>query len=43
MSDAHRQRNVAEYEGYIEVNEQLLEALVLVVGIVAERVQNLVN
>jgi len=43
MSDAHRQRNVAEYEGYIEVNEQLLEALVRVVGIVAERVQELVN
>jgi len=43
MSDAHRQRNVAEYEGYIEVNEQLLEALVRVVDIVAERVQELVN
>jgi hypothetical protein len=43
MSDAHRQRNVAEYEGYIDVNEQLLEALVRVVDIVAERVQELVN
>ena len=43
MSDAHRQRNVAEYEGHIEVNEQLLEALVRVVDIVAERVQRLVN
>jgi hypothetical protein len=43
MSDAHRQRNVAEYEGYIEVNEQLLEALVRVVDIVAERVQEIVN
>ena len=43
MSDAHRQRNVAEYEGYIEVNEQLLQALVRVVDIVAERVQELVN
>jgi hypothetical protein len=43
MSDAHRQRNVAEYEGYIEVNEQLLEALVRVVDIVAERVQELVR
>jgi len=43
MSDAHRQRNVAEYEGYVEVNEQLLEALVRVVGVVAERVQELVN
>ena len=43
MSDAHRQRNVAEYEGYIEVNEQLLQAMVRVVDIVAERVQELVN
>ena len=43
LSDAHRQRNVAEYEGFIEVNEQLLEALVRVVEIVAERVQGLVD
>ncbi len=43
MSDAHRQRNIAEYEGHVEVNEQLLEALVRVVDIVAERVQALVN
>ena len=43
MSDAHRQRNVAEYEGYTDVNEKLLEALVRVVDIVAERVQELVK
>ena len=43
LSDAHRQRNVAEYEGDIVVNEQLLEALVRVVDIVAERVQELVK
>ena len=43
MGDAHRQRNVAEYEGYIEVNEQLLDSLVRVVDIVAKRVQELVN
>ena len=43
MSDAHRQRNIAEYEGHIEVNEQLLEALVRVVSIVAERVQKLLE
>ena len=43
LSDAHRQRNVAEYEGDIVVNEQLLEALVRVVDIVAERVQKLVK
>jgi len=34
---------ISSYEGYIEVNEQLLEALVRVVDIVAERVQELVN
>ncbi len=43
LSDAHRQRNVAEYEGDMVVNEQLLEALVRVVDIVAERVQELVK
>jgi len=43
LSDAHRQRNVAEYEGHIEVNEQLLEALARVVDMVAERVQKLVS
>lgn len=43
LSDAHRERNVAEYEGDIVVNEQLVEALVRVVDIVADRVQKLVN
>ena len=43
LSDAHRERNVAEYEGDIIVNEQLVEALVRVVDIVADRVQELVN
>ena len=43
LSDAHRERNAAEYEGDIVVNEQLVEALVRVVDIVAERVQELVK
>lgn len=43
LSNAHRERNVAEYEGDIVVNEQLVEALVRVVDIVADRVQKLVN
>ena len=43
LSDAHRERNVAEYEGDIVVNQQLVEALVRVVDIVAERVQELVK
>lgn len=43
LSGAHRERNIAEYEGDIIVNEQLVEALVRVVDIVADRVQELVN
>jgi hypothetical protein len=43
LSDAHRERNVAEYEGDIVVNEKLVEALVRVVDIVAERVKELVE
>ena len=43
LSDAHRERNAAEYEGDIVVNEQLVEALVRVVDIVAGRVQELVK
>ncbi len=43
LSDAHRERNVAEYEGDIVVNEQLVEALIRVVDIVAERVQELLR
>jgi hypothetical protein len=38
LSNAHRERNVAEYEG-----EQLVAALIRVVDIVAERVQELLK
>lgn len=41
LSDAHRERNVAEYEGDIVVNEKLVESLIRVVDIVAERVSKL--
>lgn len=43
LSNAHRERNIAEYEGDIVVNEQLVKALVRVVDIVAERVQELLR
>ena len=43
LSDAHRVRNVAEYEGDIVINRQLLEALIRVIDILAERVQELIN
>lgn len=41
LSDAHRERNVAEYEGDIVVNEKLVESLIRIVNIVAERVSKL--
>lgn len=38
LSDAHRQRNLAEYEGHADVDEALLAALIRVAGEVAKRV-----
>ena len=43
LSQAHHERNVAEYEGNIDVNKQLVEALIRVVDVVAERVEDLVK
>ena len=36
---AHRKRNGAEYEGDVEVEESLIEALVRVSELIAKRVQ----
>ncbi len=41
LDDAHRKRNLAEYEGDIEVDEALLGALLRVTNEVAERVRAL--
>ncbi len=41
MDQAHRKRNLAEYEGYIDVDERLLDALIRVAIEVADRVSNL--
>ena len=41
LDDAHRKRNLAEYEGDIEVDEALLAALLRVTNDVAERVSTL--
>lgn len=41
LDQAHRKRNLAEYEGHSDVEEQLVEALIRVAGIVAERVKAL--
>ncbi len=38
LSDAHNKRNLAEYEGIIEIEEQLLGALERVVDIIADAV-----
>lgn len=41
LSDAHRQRNLAEYEGHVDVDEALLAALIRVAGEVEKRIANL--
>ena len=41
LDQAHRKRNIAEYEGDIDVDEQLVEALVRVTDEVADRVSKL--
>lgn len=38
LDQAHRKRNLAEYEGDLDVDEALVEALIRTAGIVAERV-----
>jgi hypothetical protein len=41
LDQAHRKRNLAEYEGDVEIDEALVGALVRVARVVAERVQAL--
>jgi hypothetical protein len=41
VDQAHRKRNIAEYEGDIDVDEQLVEALIRVADEVAERVSRI--
>ena len=41
MDQAHRKRNLAEYEGHIDVDEQLVDALVRVAIEVADRLSTL--
>ena len=43
LDEAHRRRNLAEYEGEVDVDEQLVAALLRVVREVANRVEFLVN
>lgn len=37
LDQAHRKRNRAEYEGEIDVDDQLLEALIRVAGLIADK------
>lgn len=39
LDQAHRKRNLAEYEGDIDVDDQLLEALIRVADLIADRQQ----
>jgi hypothetical protein len=38
LDQAHRKRNVAEYEGYLEIDQNLVDALIRVAAEVASRV-----
>ncbi len=41
MDQAHRKRNLAEYEGHMDVDQQLVDALIRVAIEVADRIDNL--
>jgi hypothetical protein len=41
LDHAHRKRNVAEYEGYLEIDQSIVEALIQVAAEVASRVASL--
>ena len=41
LDQAHRKRNLGEYEGDLDVDEQLVEALIRVTAVVAKRVKAL--
>ena len=43
LDDAHRKRNLAEYEGEIDVDEQLVAAVLRVVQDVANRIEHVVH
>jgi hypothetical protein len=43
LDQAHRKRNVGEYEGTLDVDEQLVAALIRVTAVVAARAQALAS
>jgi len=40
LDQAHRKRNLAEYEGDVDVDDQLIEALIRVADIIADKLQD---
>jgi hypothetical protein len=43
LDQAHRKRNLAEYEGYLDVDERLVEAVIRVANEIVDRIGNLVD
>jgi hypothetical protein len=43
LDQAHRKRNLAEYEGDIDVDDQLLEALIRTVDLIAGKLRKIVD
>jgi hypothetical protein len=41
LNDAHRKRNTVEYEGLVDINEQLLAAVLRITREIAKRVRDL--
>jgi hypothetical protein len=39
LDQAHRKRNLAEYEGDIDVDDQLLDALIRVADLISDKLQ----
>jgi hypothetical protein len=43
LDQAHRKRNLAEYEGYLDVDERLVEAVIRVANVIVDRIGNFVD
>jgi hypothetical protein len=43
LDQAHRKRNLAEYEGYLDVDEHLVEAVIRVANVIVDRIGNFVD
>ena len=43
LDQAHRKRNLAEYEGYLDVDEHLVDAVIRVANEIVDRIGNFVD